>query len=85
MILINERLPKMGRIVICYRKWVSQSIVTPGLIKTEIVLASRDSDNPLTINEDTSINCWWNGYNEKAGHSWSDSTVIGWDEVINES
>jgi len=82
MIDIKQEVPESGRIVICYRKWISSHPNSDGKFRTESILASRNTDNPYTFNEDISRNCWWKGYNEAKGRSWSDSTVEGWEEIL---
>lgn len=79
--IFNRLIPEMGRVVVCNRVWIPGHIGSDGLPRRETVLARRMSDKPWTISDDTSVNGWWHGVNEKEGHSWSDSTVESWQDI----
>lgn len=53
-----------------------------GKMRTECVLAYRNSDKPLTIVDDHSKYSYWSGLGRKKGGMWADGTVSKWAYVV---
>lgn len=71
---VLESLPPKGVDVFVLRRWTPSAGENPGKSHQECVVARRTSDRALTINADTSADCWW--YGERC--NFSDSTVHSW-------
>ncbi|MFM5429852.1 hypothetical protein ACET9I_02795 [Aeromonas veronii] len=73
-ISVLEALPPKGVDVFVLRRWTPTVGENPGKSHQECKVAKRNSDRDLTLNSDTSANCWWDGNR----CSFSDSTVHSW-------
>lgn len=73
-ISVLEALPPKGVDVFVLRRWTPTAGENPGKSHQECKVAKRNSDRELTLNSDTSANCWW--YGDRC--SFSDSTVHSW-------
>ncbi|AIN17667.1 hypothetical protein DJ57_2583 [Yersinia rochesterensis] len=69
---INDYVPDRGPECHVVREWADGSLHT--------ITAVRHTDEPLTINDDSSRNCWWASTSVR-NSSFSDSTVVAWQYV----